>query len=106
MEPDPAAPTDGPPVHPNSLVVRTAAAAGGARTKRADADQVREATGFPIGGVPPFGHRQSLPTFVDPELLQHAEVWAAGGTAHTVFALSPQALLTMTGGCAVELRRA
>lgn len=82
------------------------AAAGGSRTKRADADQVREATGFPIGGVPPFGHRQTLPTYVDPDLLGHAEVWAAGGTAHTVFALSPQALLGATGGRAVELRRA
>ena len=85
---------------------KLATAAGGAKTKRADADQVREATGFPIGGVPPFAHRQRLPTYVDPDLLSHDEVWAAGGTAHTVFALAPGALVAATGGRAVELKRA
>src|SRR5215211_8757514 len=48
---------------------RLAAAAGGAQCARVDADAVREATGFPIGGVPPFGHATHLRIFIDPDLL-------------------------------------
>src|SRR6187431_1839992 len=59
---------------------KLAAAAGGAKCSRVDADVVREATGFPIGGVPPFGHTSTLPVFVDPDLLQYDVVWAAAGT--------------------------
>lgn len=50
---------------------KLAAAAGGERCTRVDADTVREATGFPIGGVPPFGHTTELRVFVDPDLLVH-----------------------------------
>ena len=50
---------------------KLATAAGGAKCKRVDADAVREATGFPIGGVPPFGHSTQLRVFVDPDLLQY-----------------------------------
>ena len=50
---------------------KLAAAAGGAKCKRVDADAVRAATGFPIGGVPPFGHSTQLRVFVDPDLLQY-----------------------------------
>ena len=67
--------------------------------------QVREVTGFPIGGVPPFGHRQTLTVFIDPDLLVFAEVWAAAGTPHTVFGVSPQALLQATGAQPVALKR-
>ena len=59
---------------------KLALAAGGAKCARVDADAVREATGYPIGGVPPFGHATQLRVFVDPDLLQHDEVWAAAGT--------------------------
>ena len=59
---------------------KLAAAAGGSKCSRVDADVVREATGFPIGGVPPFGHSTQLRVFVDPDLLQYDEVWAAAGT--------------------------
>ena len=55
---------------------KLAAAAGGAKCARVDADAVREATGYPIGGVPPFGHATQLRVFVDPDLLQYDEVWA------------------------------
>ena len=58
-----------------------------------DADVVREATGFPIGGVPPFGHSSALPVFVDPDLLQYDVVWAAAGTWNDVFSLSPTDLV-------------
>lgn len=83
---------------------RLAAAAGGGRATRVDADRVREVTGFPIGGVPPFGHPAPLPTFVDPDLLDHAEVWAAGGTPRSVFALDPADLVRVTGGTVTPLR--
>ncbi|MFZ9884940.1 MAG: YbaK/EbsC family protein, partial [Ilumatobacteraceae bacterium] len=56
---------------------KLAAAAGGSKCSRVDADAVRAATGYPIGGVPPFGHSTQLRVFVDPDLLQYDEVWAA-----------------------------
>jgi prolyl-tRNA editing enzyme YbaK/EbsC (Cys-tRNA(Pro) deacylase) len=64
---------------------------------------VRAVTGFPIGGVPPFGHPEPVRTFVDPGLLDHDEVWAAGGTPQVVFGLRPQDLVTATGGTVVDL---
>ncbi len=82
-----------------------AAAAGGMKSARVDADTVREATGFPIGGVPPFGHRTALRVFVDPDLLQYDEVWAAAGTWYDVFALTPADLVRISGGTVTPLRR-
>jgi prolyl-tRNA editing enzyme YbaK/EbsC (Cys-tRNA(Pro) deacylase) len=84
---------------------RLAAAAGGAKCARVDADAVREATGFPIGGVPPFGHTTELRVFIDPDLLSWSEVWAAAGTWNDVFAIDPQALVTASGGVVTDLRR-
>lgn len=84
---------------------KLATASGAPKTGRANADQVREATGFPIGGVPPFGHRQPLPVFVDPDLLGHEVVWAAAGTPHTVFSVAPGALVGAIGATVVELKR-
>jgi prolyl-tRNA editing enzyme YbaK/EbsC (Cys-tRNA(Pro) deacylase) len=84
---------------------KLATAAGGLTCSRVDADLVRSATGFPIGGVPPFGHETALPVFVDPDLLQYDEVWAAAGTWHDVFALTPQALVAASGGTVHDLRR-
>lgn len=81
---------------------RLAAAAGGT-VGRADADVVRSATGYPIGGVPPFGHATSLPTFVDESLLAHDTVWAAAGTPRHVFEVAPADLLRLSGGRAVPL---
>ena len=84
---------------------KLALAAGGLMCSRVDADAVRETTGFPIGGVPPFGHVTELRVFIDPDLLQYGEVWAAAGTWHDVFALSPQQLVGASGGSVVDLRR-
>jgi prolyl-tRNA editing enzyme YbaK/EbsC (Cys-tRNA(Pro) deacylase) len=84
---------------------KLAAAAGGERCARVDADAVRAATGFPIGGVPPFGHATELRVFVDPDLLQHEEVWAAAGTWHDVFGIDPHVLVRVSGGTVVDLRR-
>lgn len=84
---------------------KLAVAAGGLKCARVDADVVRSATGFPIGGVPPFGHDTALRVFVDPDLLEHDVVWAAAGTWHDVFSLTPQQLVDASGGIVVELRR-
>ncbi len=84
---------------------RLAAAAGARKARRVDADRVRAATGFPIGGVPPFGHTLALRVFVDPDLLTFEEVWAAAGTPHAVFAVDPQRLVAVTGAVAAPLRR-
>jgi prolyl-tRNA editing enzyme YbaK/EbsC (Cys-tRNA(Pro) deacylase) len=83
---------------------KLAAAAGGERCTRVDADMVREATGFPIGGVPPFGHTTELRVFIDPDLLTHGEIWAAAGTWHDVFTLTPDQLVEASGGAIVALR--
>ena len=82
-----------------------AVAAGGQRCVRVDADAVRAATGFPIGGVPPFGLATQLRIFVDPDLLKFDEVWAAAGTWHDVFAIDPRVLQSVTDGVVIELRR-
>ncbi len=84
---------------------KLAAAAGGAKCARVDADVVREATGFPIGGVPPFGHTKQLRVFIDPDLLQYDEVWAAAGTWNDVFGIEPHKLLEASGGAVTDLKR-
>ena len=65
---------------------------------KADADFVRARTGFVIGGVPPVGHAESLITFIDEDLLQYAEIWAAAGTPNAVFRLTPEELVRLTEG--------
>ena len=85
---------------------KLALAAGGATCSRVDADTVRAATGFPIGGVPPVGHDTVLRVFIDPDLLQYEIVWAAAGTWHDVFSLTPHQLVSASGGAVVELARA
>ena len=77
-------------------------AAGGQKCGRANADQVRETTGFAIGGVAPFGHRTSVPAFFDPALLTYETVWAAAGTPRHVFPIAPQKLLAITDATLTE----
>ena len=85
---------------------KLALAAGGAMCQRVDADVVRSTTGFPIGGVPPFGHTKQLRVFIDPDLLQYDEVWAAAGTWHDVFGIEPNKLVEASGGVVTDLKRA
>jgi prolyl-tRNA editing enzyme YbaK/EbsC (Cys-tRNA(Pro) deacylase) len=66
--------------------------------ERADADFVRVETGFAIGGVAPIGHAKPLVTLIDEHLLRFEEIWAAAGHPNTVFRLTPDDLVTMTGG--------
>jgi Cys-tRNA(Pro) deacylase len=84
---------------------KLAAAAGGRKCSRVDADAVREATGFPIGGVPPLGLATKLRIFMDPDLLQYDEVWAAAGTWNDVFPINPSDLQRVTNGVVVEIKR-
>ncbi len=73
---------------------------------KADADFVREQTGFVIGGVPPVGHIQPLTTFIDEDLLQYPQIWAAAGTPHAVFQLTPAHLVQITGGQVTTVKAA
>ena len=84
---------------------KLAIAAGGTKCSRVDADAVREATGFPIGGVSPFGHSTQLRVFVDPDLLQYDEVWAAAGTWNDVFPIAPNDLVRASGAVVTDLKR-
>ena len=81
-----------------------AAGRDGARVGRLDAQAVRDATGFAIGGVPPFGHPEPLSTYVDRDLLAYNTVWAAAGTPRHVFSTSPDTLVRVTGGTVADLR--
>ena len=70
---------------------------------KADADYVRQRTGFAIGGVPPLAHAEPLQIFIDQDLLQYREIWAAAGTPHAAFCLTPAELLKMTGGTVIQI---
>lgn len=76
----------------------------GEKIKKANADFVRQVTGFAIGGVPPLGHAQKMTTFIDESLLQYCEVWAAAGTPHTVFSLPSADLQRITGGRIIRVQ--
>ena len=84
---------------------KLALAAGGAKCSRVDADAVRAATGYPIGGVPPFGHSTQLRVFVEPDLLQYDEVWAAAGTWNDNFGAAPADIVRVAGGVVTDLKR-
>ena len=83
---------------------RLSALLGGVPVRRADPEEAREATGFAIGGTPPFGHPRPLRVFCDRDLLGYEEVWAAAGTPHAVFAIAPTDLLRASGAEAVDLK--
>jgi len=77
----------------------------GSRMARADANAVRAATGYAIGGVPPAGFPAPIPTYIDRDLTQYNLVWAAAGTPRHVFPITPADLLRLTGGTVVDLKR-
>ena len=76
----------------------------GARVRRARADEVRDATGYAMGGVPPFGHSKELRCFADDALLTHDVVWAAAGTPIHVFASAPDELILAADAQVVTIR--
>lgn len=77
--------------------------AAGGRVRKADADRVKAETGFVIGGVPPVGHSRPLETYIDRDLLQHEQLWAAAGSPCAVFPVTPADLVRVTGGKVVDL---
>lgn len=83
---------------------RLAAILGAREVRQAKAEEVRSATGYSIGGTPPFGHPISLPVVVDRDLMGYDMVWAAAGTPDTVFPLTPTELLDLSGGRAADFR--
>lgn len=78
----------------------------GAHITRADADAVRQATGFPIGGVAPVGHTTPLRTLIDEDLLAYTSIWASAGAPNAVFETTPTDLVTMTGGHVADIKEA
>lgn len=83
---------------------RLASAIGATAIGRADADTVREATGYAVGGVPPFGHAKPLAVYCDRDLLAFDAVWAAAGNPKSVFSVEPNALVTACNATIVDLK--
>jgi prolyl-tRNA editing enzyme YbaK/EbsC (Cys-tRNA(Pro) deacylase) len=88
----------------NRVDERRVAALIGEKIARADADFVREKTGFAIGGVPPVGHAEAPLTLIDQDLMQYETIWAAAGTPNAVFQLRPAELEALTGGRVAEVK--
>jgi len=89
----------------NRVDEKAVAALIGEKLGRADADFVRERTGFAIGGVPPLGHDTPLATLIDRDLLGFEEIWAAAGTPNAVFRLTPEDLVAVTGGQVADIKQ-
>jgi prolyl-tRNA editing enzyme YbaK/EbsC (Cys-tRNA(Pro) deacylase) len=77
---------------------------GAGQVRRASADEVRAATGFAIGGVPPFGHSRRLTVLFDRDLLQFDTVWGAAGTPNAVFPIEPQRLAEASGAAVADIK--
>lgn len=88
----------------NRVNEKTLAQHAGEPIAKADADFVRERTGYAIGGVPPAGHTSEIRTFIDRDLLQFDRIWAAAGTPHAVFELTPAQLTNLVRGPVVEIQ--
>lgn len=76
----------------------------GEAVSRPDADFVQAVTGFAIGGVPPIGHASKLTCFIDEDLFDYQEIWAAAGTPFDVFRLTPDQLATITQGKIINVK--
>jgi Cys-tRNA(Pro) deacylase len=79
------------------------AALGGGEVRKADADEARAATGYAIGGTPPFAHTRRLKTLADPTLTTFTTVWAAAGTHTHVFPIAVADLLRVTDAEVVDV---
>ncbi len=89
---------------PNRVNEKRMAEIVGEPIERADPDFVRAHTGYVIGGVPPVGHVERIETFIDEDLLQYPEIWAAAGSPNAVFRLGPADLERMTGGRVIAVK--
>jgi len=88
----------------NRLDESLLASVAGAPVAKADAGTARTATGYSIGGVPPFGHATDVPVFMDRDLLGHSMVWAAAGRPDSVFEIAPQRLLELSHAEVADLK--
>ena len=88
----------------NRLDERKLASVAGAPVAKADAATARAATGFAIGGVPPFGHATDVPVFMDSDLMQFSVVWAAAGRPDSVFEIEPARLRDLSHATVADLR--
>ena len=88
----------------NRVDQKGVAASIGEALDRPDATFVRGVTGFAIGGIPPFGHAQPLPTWFDKDLLQYETVWAAAGSPEAVFEVDPRKLAEAVGAEVIEVK--
>ncbi len=79
--------------------------AGARKLKMAPPEYVLEYSGFRVGGVPPVGYPQPLPTFLDEDLFRFSQVWAAAGTDHSFFPVSPRELEKITSGVCVDVKK-
>jgi len=79
-------------------------AVAGTPVAKADATIAREATGYAIGGVPPFGHATDVPVFMDRDLLGYDSVWAAAGRPDSVFEIRPERLRELSNATVVDLK--
>ncbi len=89
----------------NRVCERKVAALVGEKLGRADADFVRAATGYAIGGVAPLGHAQPVRLLLDRDLQRFMQIWAAGGTPYSVFPLTPGELQALTGSDWLDIRQ-
>jgi prolyl-tRNA editing enzyme YbaK/EbsC (Cys-tRNA(Pro) deacylase) len=88
----------------NRLDERRLGAAAGEPVEKAGAEVARSATGYAIGGVPPFGHASNVPVFMDRDLLQHPVVWAAAGRPDSVFEIEPERLRELSQATVADLK--
>jgi len=88
----------------NRLDERRLELAAGQPVRKAGAEVVRAATGYSIGGVPPFGHATEVPVFMDRDLLAHSVVWAAAGRPDSVFEIEPERLRELSSAAVVDLK--
>ncbi len=88
----------------NRLDEQRLASVAGEPVTKADAETARQATGYAIGGVPPFGHATEVPVFMDRDLFKHRVVWAAAGRPDSVFEIAPERLRELSGAVVADLR--
>ena len=89
---------------PNRLDEARLEAIAGGPVSKADAETARIATGYAIGGVPPFGHATVVPVFMDRDLFGYAVVWAAAGRPNAVFEIAPDRLRELSKAVVAELK--
>ena len=88
----------------NRLDVRKVKSDLGIKIEKADAQFVRDKSGYAIGGVPPVAHTEKMEVFIDRDLLGFQEIWAAAGTPHAVFRLRSEDLQRITGGRVIDVK--